>query len=224
MSKRLGAEWLQVLGRRSARLFWLKLVGITAFMWLFFEGYFHVLRHPVAAVTEMPLTAVDRWLPLQPLAIWPYVSLWFYVGIAPGLLTSFRDLVIYGVWAAGLCLAGLGFFYLWPTAVPYGPADVPGSSLFSVLQGVDAAGNACPSLHVASAVYSGLWLDRLLLLIRTPWVVRAVSAGWALLIVYSTLAVKQHVFWDVLAGAGFGIAFAWAAQRWSGLVRGHRFG
>jgi membrane-associated phospholipid phosphatase len=36
---------------------------------------------------------------------------------------------------------------------------------------------------------------------------------WLLLIVYSTLAIKQHVLLDALAGAALGAAFGWASLR-----------
>src|SRR5262245_34505807 len=63
--------------------FWLKAIGTTAFMWLFFAGYFHVLRHPTHAAAVMPLTSVDRWIGFAPWALWPYVSLWVYVALPP---------------------------------------------------------------------------------------------------------------------------------------------
>jgi membrane-associated phospholipid phosphatase len=37
---------------------------------------------------------------------------------------------------------------------------------------------------------------------------------WLLLIVHSTIAIRQHVVLDALAGAVLGGAFAWAALRW----------
>ena len=84
-----------------------------------------------------------------------------------------------------------------------------------MLQGVDAAGNACPSLHVATALFTALWLQRLLLALAVPRWLRVANALWLLLIVYSTLAIKQHVVLDALAGAALGALFAWASMRWS---------
>ena len=78
--------WLAQIGRRFAYLQWLKLIGVSAFMWLFFVAYFHMLRHPAYPVTTMPLTAFDRWLPFSPQSLWVYISLWIYIGIAPGLM------------------------------------------------------------------------------------------------------------------------------------------
>ena len=187
---------------------WPKTLGITAFMALFFVGYFHLLRHPAHPVTTMPLTALDRWVGFEPDALAAYLSLWVYVGIAPGLLPTLRELLAYGIWAAGLCLTGLACFYFAPTAVPPSGLDLSGYPGFALLQGVDAAGNACPSLHVATAMFSALWLDQLLRELRAGSVMRAVNASWFLLIAWSTMATRQHVALDVLAGSLLGLGFA----------------
>ena len=196
--------------------FVLKFVGVCGFMWLFFIGYFHLLRNPSQAVTVMPLTALDQALTFQPAAMAAYVSLWLYVGIPAGLMANRRQLVVYGLWAALLCLIGLAVFWLWPTAVPPVPlpADVARYPGFALLQGVDAAGNACPSLHVATAVFSAIWIERLLRDVQAPAWPRMLNAAWVLLIVYSTLAIKQHVVWDALAGALLALAVALPSLRW----------
>ena len=208
--------WHAEVWQRMRCLFWLKLLGISAFMWVFFVGYFHTLRHPVRAVQEMPLTALDHVIGLQPAMLVAYVSLWVYVGLAPGLLRNLRELLIYGLWIAALCLCGLLIFHFYPTAVPKPllPVDVARHPGFALLHGVDAAGNACPSLHVATALFTALWVQRLFAALAVPRWLRAGNLLWVLLIVYSTLAIKQHVVLDALAGAVLGGAFAWASMRW----------
>jgi hypothetical protein len=194
----------------------LKALGISAFMWVFFLLYFHVLRNPVNPVTVMPLTALDRAIPFQPGAFAAYVSLWLYVGLPAGLMLSLREVLRYGVWMGSLCATGLLCFYLWPTAVPpyaFGP-DVASHPGFALLQGVDAAGNACPSLHVATATFTALWVQKLLSLTHARPVWMLANGLWLALIVYSTLAIKQHVALDALAGTLLAVAFAWPALRW----------
>ena len=188
----------------------LKTLGISAFMTVFFVAYFHLLRHPAGPVTAMPLTALDRAIAFQPGAFIAYASLWVYVGLAPGLMLRLRDAAQYGLWAGALCVSGLALFYLWPTAVPLQamPADLAHYPGFEVLQGVDAAGNACPSLHVATAVFAAAWLHRLVHGAGAPRLLQAANWIWLGLIAYSTLAIKQHVVLDVLAGALLGAAFA----------------
>lgn len=201
------------------RLFWLKAVGTTAFMCLFFIAYFHLLRHPTQPAFEMPLTAIDRWVGFQPWALWPYISLWFYVAIPPSLLTRLRSLVAYGVWVGLLCIAGLACFYFWPTAVPRLALSTDGVAGFDLLRGVDAAGNACPSLHVAAATFSALWLHRLLGTLGLPAWLQGANALWYVLIVWSTLATRQHVWWDVLAGLALAMLFTPASLRWIDVPR-----
>ena len=207
---------------RLRRHWWLKASGVSLFMWGFFVAYFYLLRHPAYPVTQMPLTALDRAIPLQPGALAAYVSLWLYVSIPPGLMRSLRELIVYGLWAGGLCLAGLAFFYFVPTAVPplVVGVDLAQHPSFAMLAGVDAAGNACPSLHVASAIFAALWIDRVLRDVRAPRLLRGLNGGWFFLIAYSTLAIKQHVVLDVLAGALLGGVFALASLRWRGAAAG----
>jgi membrane-associated phospholipid phosphatase len=202
------------MGRRIVHHFLLKLIGISAFMWAFFVAYFYLLRHPAFPMREMPLTVLDRLIPFEPVAMLPYLSLWFYVGIVPGVMWTLRALVVHGLWAAGLCSVGLACFYFWPTAVPATALGVTNHPALVLLQGVDAAGNACPSLHVATAMFSAICLESLLRQLGVPRMLRVTNAAWFVAIAYSTLAVKQHVVVDVLAGALLGAVFAWGALRW----------
>jgi len=196
----------------------LKVVGITLFMTLFFVAYFHLLNHPLRPVSVMPLTAVDRALPFLPASLPVYLSLWFYVTLPPTLIDDRRELERYGIAVGLVCLAGLACFLLWPTAVPpmvLDWQDFPGSA---VLQGIDAAGNACPSLHVATAAFSAVWLHRQLGQLGAPAVVRLLNALWGIAIVLSTMSTRQHVFLDAAAGtalglAGAGLLHAWEARR-----------
>ncbi len=156
----------------------------------------------------MPVTALDHLIPFQPLTFYIYVSLWVYVSLPPALMALRRELYGYAVAMALMCLAGLGIFYFWPTAVP--PADIDWALYpdMEFLKNLDAAGNACPSLHVATAVFSGMWLHRLLRRFGSPWWMLLINGAWCAGIVYSTLAVRQHVVVDVLAGLVLGVLVA----------------
>jgi membrane-associated phospholipid phosphatase len=194
------------LHARIAANWWLKFFGITAFITVFFFGYFVLLRFPLFGVTVMPLTAVDRLVTFQPWALGLYVSLWLYVSLPPTLLQTRPEFYAYGWVAGALAVVGLAIFLFWPTSIPPTTgiewSSHPG---FSVLKRVDAAQNACPSLHVAFAVFSGLWLDRVLRKMPVTVFVRVLSAAWCLGIVYSTIATRQHVAVDVAAGAALGL-------------------
>jgi membrane-associated phospholipid phosphatase len=78
----------------------------------------------------------------------------------------------------------------------------------SFLKGVDASGNACPSLHVATAVYAAFRLNWQIAALGLPRGVSRANVLWCVAIAYSTMATKQHVAVDVAAGAALGVAFA----------------
>lgn len=215
MSQHAGGQvetWQQQLWQRTRPHLALKMFGTTVFMTLFFTAYINLLKNPLFPVFEMPLTALDRWVGLYPPALLLYVSLWVYVSFPPLFFISRRKLVAYG-WDVGIvCLIGLLCFLFMPTAVP--PANIdwaiyPGMGF---LKGVDAAGNACPSLHVASAVFSAIWLDYHLRDLRWPVATRWLNALWCVGIAYSTLATRQHVALDVYAGTLLGGVGGWLSR------------
>jgi membrane-associated phospholipid phosphatase len=208
------ASWLRPAGR-CLRAHWLaKLLGISAAMTLFFLAYFWLLHHPARPPLIMPLTAVDGWIGFLPAALPLYLSLWVYVSLAPGLIGDRRELAGYAVAALALGVAGLAFFQLWPTAVPLFEATWAADSSFAFLKNIDASGNACPSLHVAFAVFTAFVLARQLRQLRAGRPVRWLNWLWCGGIVYATMATRQHVFLDVIAGILLGAAFAGALQRW----------
>jgi membrane-associated phospholipid phosphatase len=208
----------RTLNRLLWRLWWLKAAGSAVFIWGFFQGYFLLLRYPHAEVTVMPLSWFDQITPMQWWAWIPYLSLWFYTCLPPAFMPALRPLAYYGLAVGLTCLAGLLCFYLWPTVIP--PFERPPGTGLAMLEGVDTAGNACPSLHVAIAFYSAFWLQAQLRAVGAGRGWQAVNWLWCALIVYSTMATKQHVFIDVLGGlllGGAGAVLALAGyRRWFG--------
>jgi membrane-associated phospholipid phosphatase len=193
--------------------FWFKFLGTSAFMSLFFWAYLFLLKNPAFPVTVMPLTVIDQWVGFAPLALIPYLSLWIYCSLPVTLMPTRARLLNFGFWIGAMCLFALSIFYWWPNAMP--PADIDWAQYPGVafLKAVDAAGNACPSLHVAAAVYSSFWVYWLMRELRLGWRAQAIQILWGVAIVYSTMATKQHVSLDVLAGTVLGIVFA-LSSRW----------
>jgi membrane-associated phospholipid phosphatase len=179
----------------------------------FFVGYFLVLKNPLFPVAVVPLTAVDRWIPFWPGALPLYFSLWIYVPLVPALLRERSELFTYGRAAVALALAGLGIFLVCPTAVQLTDIDWESHRAFAFLKTVDAAGNACPSLHVAFAVFSALWFQHVFQAMGDRGIFRMLNWAWCAGIIYSTLATKQHVFLDVVAGAALGLLAGILGQR-----------
>lgn len=212
-------------GRRCRAHWQLKLAGIVVGMTAFFAGYLWLLKHPVFAVTTMPLTAIDRSLPFQPAMLAFYVSLWIYVPLVVVLLGDRSELYRHGRACAALALAGFGIFFFWPTAVPVRPNDWAAHPGFAFLQSVDATGNACPSLHVAFAIFSAVVLARVLRELGAARFLRVANWLWCAAIVYSTLATRQHVALDIAGGAALAAVVVGlsgnrsGARATSGLVR-----
>jgi hypothetical protein len=208
------ADWLRQAWLRGLTCWPIKMTGMTLVMTMFFVAYFWVLNHPLFPVTVMPLTAIDRLIAFQPEALPLYLSLWFYVSLAPALLINRREMISYTLATAGLGVIGLGIFLIWPTTVRWPGVVWPQHSAFAFLKSVDAAGNACPSLHAAFAVFTAVWLERLLGELNAGRTMRVLNWLWCLGILYSTIAIRQHVILDIAAGAGLGVAVAIIHLRW----------
>jgi hypothetical protein len=190
------------------------MIVTTAAMTLFFVAYFTVMRHPLFPAVTMPLTALDRAIPFAPASLVLYASLWFYVSLAPALIVDASRLWHYLAAAAVLAGLGLAIFLFFPTLIPSPDIDWTAHPAFGFLKGIDATGNACPSLHVAFAIFTGAWFQRLLGEMDAGPVARTFNWLWCAGIVYSTVAVRQHVVWDVVAGALLGAAVAALHLAW----------
>jgi membrane-associated phospholipid phosphatase len=205
--------WYRQAAAVIPRHVYLKSIGTTLFISLFFGAYFYLLKQPAYLTTVMPITLLDRLIGFQPLALPMYLSLWVYVSLPPALLATRRELYGYGLAMAGTCLAGLIVFYFWPTAVPAVNIDWALYPEVDFLKRMDASGNACPSLHVATAVFSGIWLHHLLRRFGAPLWILVFNWVWCIGIVYSALATRQHVAVDVLAGLALGVLAACLSLR-----------
>ena len=190
--------------------FWFKMFATMGFTLIFFVGYLYLLKRPAAHVSIIPTTWLDGVVSFQPFALPIYLSLWFYVSLPPALMLTRSEIVAYGIRIAALCLFGLAVFYVWPNAIA--PANISWEKYPSVafLKAIDTAGNAFPSLHVATAVFSALWLYWRIGRLRLGLGIQLANTLWCVAIVYSTLAIKQHVALDVLAGAVLALMAAWA--------------
>lgn len=205
--------WYRQVTAALAKHCYLKGIGTTLFIALFFGAYFYLLKEPAYPTTVMPFTLLDRLIAFEPLAMPIYISLWVYVSLPPALLSTRRELYGYGLAMAATCLAGMLVFYFWPTVVPVANIDWALYPDVDFLKNIDAAGNAFPSLHVATAAFSGVWLHHLLRRFGAPRWLLSINWLWCIGIVYSTIATRQHVAVDVLAGLVLGMFAAYWSLR-----------
>jgi membrane-associated phospholipid phosphatase len=212
-SRAVGVGWLNDAGSRLRVLWLTKMIGTLVCMTAFFIAYFWLLNHPRSPITVVPRIFIDRMIGFHPGAILLYISIWVYVPLLPALLAS-RQEVVTCAWAGvALSIVGFGIFILWPTAVPKPDIDWKLYPSLSYLKAVDASGNAFPSLHVAFAVFAAAWFDYLLRAMRAYRWIRALNLLWCVGIVYSTLAIRQHVALDAVAGALLGGSVAFVSLR-----------
>lgn len=162
----------------------------------------------------LPLSPIDRYVPLVPGTVWIYLSIYF-VYAASCILQ--RDLEIYGKFLRSYLLAYLGstaIFIAFPTTFPrelYVVASGAGAStserVLEVFRLWDRPTNCLPSMHVASAVLAALpFRDRQHRLF-------VFFLGWAAAIGVATITTKQHYAIDVVAGAFFGWFCHWVTFR-----------
>ncbi|HEX6550929.1 MAG TPA: phosphatase PAP2 family protein, partial [Gammaproteobacteria bacterium] len=150
----------------------------------------------------------DRLVGFEPWSLVPYATLWLYISLVPALLHLRREMAPYLSAVSLLSLIGFAVFYFWPTAVPKPDVDWTRYPYIEFLKTLDTSGNACPSLHVAFAVLTALWLQRLLRQMNAPLSAQLLNIVWCLTIAWSTLATKQHVAVDLETGAVLGFTVA----------------
>lgn len=203
--------WLAALWRRCTTLFPLKLVGNTVATLGFFPLYFWIMKNAGQAWV-LPLTALDPLIVFWPALLPVYLSLWGYIALPVLLAKDKRELLAFSFGCAAMTGLALLVFWFMPTAIPNFAVDtLPGTSL-QFLKMVDSAGNAFPSLHVSFSVFACVVLARQLREVGAPAWLRVVNVAWAMGIVYSTMAVRQHVLIDVMGGFALGVVLGVATR------------
>ncbi len=180
----------------------MRLASCVLVLIYFQVGYYwsyHAQSGPGIIEAALP---IDRWIPLVPEFIVFYMLGYLFV-LVPCVLVrdrqAFQAATI--VFCMMLTVAFLMFRY---APIQMDRTYAVGSDWFSRLtyfqQTKDTTYNNFPSLHVALNVYAYCLI---------VWQARRISAWWLplpVLIVCSTLLVKQHLFVDVLGG----LLMAWA--------------
>jgi membrane-associated phospholipid phosphatase len=186
--------------------------------------YFTLQRVELFPRRTVPVLALDRAIPFEPAWLWAYLSLGLLVPLAPLLATRTDELARYARGLALLCLACFAAFLLVPVEGPR-PAVPPDHGAYQMLVAVDRPANSFPSLHAGLAVYSLVFALRVLrdgVATGTRRALAAAGCLWVALILYSTLATRQH--WAVDLPAGMALAFAAHALTWRSADRVARRG
>lgn len=185
-------------------------VALNAFFWTF---YSLLGRHAFFPVQTLPLTWLDRAIPFQPQPWgWIYLSQFLFTASLPWLIESKSELFRY---TRGLLLMSSGsfaIFFFFPVASPRPPIAEMTEGPMAWILFYDGNFNAFPSLHAGFLVYMSL-LARRLTVDGRKWMTSAISILWGGLILYATIATRQHYAVDLLAGAALGWFSDWLAWR-----------
>ena len=203
MFARLQAEW-----RLKA--------GLTLLLSVvFWTAYGFLGGREVASPHVLPLTWLDRVIPFQPEAwAWVYLSQFALSGLVPWLIDTRAGLRRYVVGFAFLSGASFLLFWLFPVASPR-PAELAYSGAMALIDRLDGALNAFPSLHAGFLAYLALLTWRLCGRAPGP-LVFGLGVAWGAAILYATIATRQHYVVDLLAGGVLGGAADAVAWRGSG--------
>jgi hypothetical protein len=170
---------------------------------------------PIFAPGTIPLTPIDRWISFEPWWIWPYMSMYIMLPLPPLLATRGRDLWRYTIGMTIMFATCCVFFFLWPIAYPRPPlANASASGFYKLVTSIDQPINSLPSLHAGLTAYTMFFAARALRdLPRRAYVAMLIVGwAWAAVILYGTLATKQHYLIDLPPGmlvAGVGHWSAW---------------
>lgn len=202
---------LDLIGRLKA-IWQLKAVATLAVSVFFWSGYLYLSRYAFFPLHELPMTMVDRWAGFRPQPwSWIYESVFLLTSIIPWLMVTRDELRRYLTGFTLLALASFAVFVFFPVASPR-PANIESTPFLIFITHIDGPLNAFPSLHAGCLIYNLLLAHRLFRNAMHPLTTCALWL-WALLILFGTLATKQHYALDLLAGGALGWLADWVAWR-----------
>lgn len=170
-------------------------------------------QHPVFPTILLPMTWLDRTIPLVPWTVVIYVSEYLFFTVVYLTCRDADNLNKYVYSFLVTQFFSCTIFFLWPTTYPRElypiPADTPAflQSIWTWLRNQDAATNCFPSLHVSTVYLSSyIFLDEQ----REKFPFFFI---WGTLIALSTLPTKQHYIADVVAGWVLSVTAYWLFHR-----------
>jgi membrane-associated phospholipid phosphatase len=149
---------------------------------------------------ELPMSAIDQWVPLVPASIWIYISEYTMFAVAFYLMKDIESINRYA-YSFGLMMVICAIFFIfYPTTYPRHLYPLPSDILFinklpfGIIRTLDDPSNSFPSSHVSACFVTALAF------VNESKKKMAFFIIWSLLISVSTLTTKQHYLADVIAG------------------------
>jgi membrane-associated phospholipid phosphatase len=206
--------WRGMVARMRAQ-FGFKLCLFLLLPPIFEVVYLLPQRVPMFEARRIPLTWVDRAVPFSPAWVLPYLSMYLLLPL-PGLLATRREeLWRYSIGLAVMFVVACVIFFACPVEYPRPATPPDGPWVYRVMVSIDRPINALPSLHAGLVVFTLMFAARVMADWSQTWRRPLLALGWlwGALILYGTLATKQHYFVDLPTGALLAWASYWIAWR-----------
>lgn len=193
---------------------WRAKLILAALLTLWVSVPYYLLQHCVFfPVRVLEPWAIERAIPFAQVMAWPYLSLFLFLALAPLAVTTTPEMRRFAVDIAVIALVSHLVFLFWPTSVAR-QDEAATDYAYRLVVSASNTLNAFPSLHASLAVYAALWCGSLRGARRGAFLGALAIWLWVLVILYATLAARQHVLMDLLAGAALA-AFVFAVSgRW----------
>lgn len=201
-------HWLTPDGRRKLLLRAVVGVAVGA---LGLAAYLALQSVELRPVIWLEPGALESAIPANAgtLAVCAYFS--FYpLAFLPGLVRSDRAFRRYLTCYVIVALVSLATFALAPSGVSRESIVLEDASwLYRQLAAADQPRNAFPSLHASVSVLAGLALWAA---VRAPFP-RSLLAAWIAIVLWSTIATRQHVLVDLASGGALALSVWWCYGR-----------
>jgi membrane-associated phospholipid phosphatase len=184
---------------------------------IFWFGYGYLARNAFFRTTTLPLTWFDELIPFNPAFALPYLSIYILTFVIPWSIMEPEHLRRYTVGLLFLSATSFLIFFLFPVASPR-PDEIPHKFFYDLVLKMDGTLNAFPSLHAGFLLYT-LGLGCVLFADKLSWFRCLFFGFWGMLILYATIATRQHYFLDLLAGGILGYCAHLLA--WGSAARAH---
>lgn len=185
--------------------------GAILVIWIL-APYLLLQQFAIREVTWLEPTAFDRAIPVNFHSLWFYLTFYLLLGVV-GLFVS-RPVYLRYLYTIGwTTMVAHMVFLVFPNGlsrieIPMEQAPV----VYKWLVDCDAPRNAFPSLHAALSVVAGIAAfackDFKLWARLFVWV-------WVIGILWSTIALRQHVLVDLISGAVVAAVCWWLVGRYS---------